>query len=67
MKEEPTEALFVKKADLARALGVSTRTVDSWLARRMIPYVAVSARMHLFNVREVEAALRDRFGVSAAK
>ena len=67
MKEEPTEALFVKIADLARALGVSTRTVDSWLARRMIPYVAVSARMHLFNVKEVEAALRERFGLSAVK
>ena len=66
MKEEPTEALFVKKADLARALGVSMRTVDSWLARRMIPYVAVSPRLHLFNVKEVEAALRERFGVCAA-
>ena len=67
MKEEPTEALFVKIADLARALGVSTRTVDSWLARRMIPYVAVSPRLHLFSVAEVEAALREKFGVGAAK
>jgi hypothetical protein len=46
---------------------VSLRTVDNWLASRLIPYVAVSSRLHLFNVQEVEEALRERFGVSAAK
>lgn len=52
MIDAPTEPLFVKKADLARALGVSMRTMDSWLARRIIPYVAVSPRLHLFSVPE---------------
>jgi DNA-binding transcriptional regulator YiaG len=64
---EHEESLFVKKAELARSLGVSTRTVDTWVAKRMIPYLAVSPRLHLFNVKEVEGALRARFGVSAAK
>jgi hypothetical protein len=32
----------------------------------MIPYVAVSPRMHLFNLEEVKTALREKFGVSAA-
>ncbi|MDF1853568.1 MAG: hypothetical protein P1U85_22215 [Verrucomicrobiales bacterium] len=62
----PTEAHFVKKAEVARALGVSARTVDSWIAKRMIPYVAVSPRLHLFDLEEVKAALREKYGVSAA-
>jgi len=67
MTNETAEALFVKKAELARAFGVSTRTVDNWLARRLIPHVAVSPRLHLFNVQEVEEALRKQFGVEAAE
>lgn len=65
MMNAPTETLFVKKAELARALGVSARTVDNWVARRIIPYVAVSPRMHLFDLEAVKAALRDRFEVRA--
>jgi hypothetical protein len=48
-----------------RAIGVSARTVDNWVARRTIPYIAVSPRMHLFDLEEVKAALRERYGVSA--
>ena len=60
------DPIFVKKTEAAKALGVSTRTLDNWVARRMIPYVAVSPRMHLFNLEEVKTALREKFGVSAA-
>jgi len=67
MTNEPIEPRFVRKAELARVLGVSVRTVDEWLARRLIPYVAVSSRLHLFNVQEVEEALRKQFGVEAAE
>ncbi len=66
MMNAPTETLFVKKAEVARALGVSARTVDNWVARRVIPYVAVSPRMHLFDLEEVKSALREKYGVSAA-
>jgi len=61
-----TDPIFVKKTEAAKALGVSTRTLDNWVARRMIPYVAVSPRMHLFDLAEVKKALREKFGVSAA-
>jgi excisionase family DNA binding protein len=61
-----TDPIFVKKTEAAQALGVSTRTLDNWVARRMIPYVAVSPRMHLFNLEEVKKALREKFEVSAA-
>ena len=60
------ESQFVKKAELAKALGVSQRTVDSWVAKRTIPYLAVSPRMHLFDLAEVKKALREKFEVSAA-
>lgn len=59
--------IFVKKTEAAKALGVSNRTLDNWVARRVIPYVAVSPRMHLFDLDAVQLALRDRFGVSADK
>jgi excisionase family DNA binding protein len=61
-----TDPIFVKKAEAAKALGVSNRTLDNWVARRMIPYVAVSPRMHLFDLAEVKKALREKFEVSAA-
>ncbi len=60
------DPIFVKNTKAAMALGVSTRTLDNWVARRMIPYVAVSPRMHLFDLAEVKKALREKFEVSAA-
>jgi hypothetical protein len=30
------DPIFVKKTEAAKALGVSTRTLDNWVARRMI-------------------------------
>jgi excisionase family DNA binding protein len=60
-----TDPIFVKKTEAAKALGVSTRTLDNWVARRMIPYVAVSPRMHLFDLAEVKKALREKFEVGA--
>jgi hypothetical protein len=62
----PVETPFVKKADLARAIGASGRTVDEWVSRRMIPYIAVSPRMHLFDIEDVKAALKRKYGVDAA-
>lgn len=59
------EPVFVKKTEAAKAIGVSARTLDNWVARRIIPYVAVSPRMHLFDLEAVKAALRDRFEVRA--
>jgi hypothetical protein len=39
---------------------------DNWVARRTIPYIAVSPRMHLFDLEEVKVALREKYGVSAS-
>jgi predicted DNA-binding transcriptional regulator AlpA len=58
-----TPTPLLKKKPLAALLGVSSRTIDKWVAQRMIPYLATSPRMHLFDVEAVRAALQKRFGV----
>ncbi len=58
-----TPTPLLKKKPLAALLGVSSRTIDNWVAQRMIPYLATSPRMHLFDVEAVRAALQKRFGV----
>ena len=54
---------LVKKKALAATLGVSVRTVDNWVAQRLIPYLAPSPRLHLFDPETVKIALAARFGV----
>ena len=56
---------LLKKKPLAALLGFSSRTIDNWVAQRIIPYLATSPRMHLFDVDAVRAALHARFGVEA--
>jgi len=58
----PTRPLVKKKA-LAATLGVSVRTVDNWVAQRLIPYLAPSPRLHLFDPEAVRKALAAKFGV----
>ncbi len=58
---------LVKKRELARIISASPRTIDSWVAKRIIPFLAISPRLHLFDVRAVQEALATRFGVYANK
>jgi len=59
------EPLFIRKEELARRLGVSARTIDNWISKRMIPVIATSQRLHLFDVEEVRAALVDNFKIES--
>lgn len=63
MTDDPKPLL--KKKPLAAHLGVSVRTIDGWIAKRIIPYLAPSPRLHLFDLDAVRNALSDRFGVEA--
>jgi hypothetical protein len=54
---------LLKKKPLAVLLGVSSRTIDNWVAQRIIPYLAPSPRLHLFDPEAVRIALAARFGV----
>jgi len=61
----PAQPLLIKKNPLAAMLGVSGRTIDTWVSQRVIPYLATSPRMHLFDPQAVKDALQARFGVNA--
>ena len=57
------DCFLMKKRELAARLGVSPRTIDNWLQRRVIPVVKPSARLCLFDPNAVRTALDRRFGV----
>jgi len=48
---------FIYKAALADALGVSTRTLENWVAHRGFPAPRhiLGSRLSFFNLAEVEA------------
>ena len=56
-------ANLIRKKQLAAILGVSPRTVDGWIAQGVIPFIAPSPRLHLFDADQVRKALEARFGV----
>lgn len=60
---EPAPA-YVRKAELAKILSVSPRTIDTWIAARIIPVIAPSRKLRLFDVEAVKAALKERFEVA---
>ena len=65
MNDANLEPALVKKGELAKLFSVSPRTVDNWVAQRLIPYLAPSPRMHLFDVGAVRKALAAKFEVAA--
>ena len=65
MKSENPEPVYVKKVELARRLSVSPRTIEEWSQKRIIPNVAVSSRLNLYNFDEVLDVLEKRYKVEA--
>jgi hypothetical protein len=57
------EPQLVKKRELARLLSMSPRFLDDLIARRAIPFLEISPRLHLFDVEVVMDALQARYGV----
>ena len=53
---------LLKQKELADALSVSSRSIDNWKRRKIIPSIKVSARCVRFDLAAVLAALR-RFEV----
>ena len=54
----PVAPTLVKKKELAKRLSVSPRSIDNWVAKRLIPYIQVSPRFYLFHFDEVLAAVK---------
>lgn len=57
---------LIKKKELAKRLSVSTRTVDEWVRKRIIPYLHIGPRFYLYDYDAVLAALRKQYQVDAA-
>lgn len=65
METTHQEPQLHKKREAARILSISPRTLDDWVAKGLVPYLAVSPRLHLFDIAEVRAALAQKFGIKA--
>lgn len=53
---ELKDNMYLRYKDLSEELGISLRTLKSWVAARLIPYVKVN-RLVLFEPAKVKAAL----------
>lgn len=62
MNDTAPAPTLVRKKKLAQLLGVSPRTVDTWVASGVIPYLAPSSRLHLFDAAQVKSVLTAKFG-----
>lgn len=56
------DAAAITKQQLAERLGVSVRTVEQWMHRRIIPYIKPGKAVRFF-WPDVQQALRRNFGV----
>ena len=59
----PVQPVLIKKKELAKRLSVSPRTVDGWVAKRVIPYIQITSRFYLFEFDAVLAALKKLYQV----
>lgn len=62
-----TDPTLIKKKELAKRLSVSTRTIDNWVAKRVIPFIHVAPRFYLYEFDAVLAALKMHYQVDAAQ
>ena len=61
----PVQPTLIRKKELAKRLSVSTRTIDNWVAKRLIPYIQVTPRFYLYEFDAVLAALKKQYQVDA--
>lgn len=57
---------FISKADVAARLGKTTRTVEQWMLRGIIPYIKIGKGRRatvLFKWADIETHLKKNFGV----
>ena len=57
--------VLIKKKELAKRLSVSPRTIDNWVAKRVIPYLQVTPRFYLYEFDAVLEALKKLYQVHA--
>ena len=59
------EPSLIQKKELAKRLSVSPRTIDGWVARRVIPCIKISPRFNLYDLDAVLTALKKNYQVEA--
>ena len=59
----PVQPTLIKKKELAKRLSVSTRSIDNWVSKRIIPYIQAAPRFYLYEFDAVLAALKKHYGV----
>ena len=67
--QKPIAPGLLTREELALALRKSPRTITEWTRTRKIPYVKVGSTGQadvLFDLNEVIAALKDKYGVKQA-
>jgi hypothetical protein len=65
MNQTTPASQLVRKRQLAALLSVSPRTIDGWIAKRMIPFIEPNPRLHLFDPAAVKSALEAQFSIPA--
>ena len=53
----PQEEGFMKKADLAKRLGLKSRSIDNWMKAGIIPYMKIGKHAVRFYWPEVKKSL----------
>jgi excisionase family DNA binding protein len=56
---------LLTKHQLAMRIGVSMRTVETWMARKLVPHIKIGKTVR-FHWSDVEQALKRNFGVGYA-
>jgi DNA-binding transcriptional regulator LsrR (DeoR family) len=54
---------LIKKKELAKRLSVSTRSIDGWVSKRVIPYIQITPRFYLYEFDAVLAALKKHYQI----
>jgi excisionase family DNA binding protein len=54
----PAEQQLLTKTQLARIVGVTSRTIDNWVRERKIPSISITRRCRRFIAADVIGALR---------
>ena len=62
MNEEIGNIGFVRKSEIAQIMGVSIRTIESWMARRVIPYHKINTIVS-FDPEAVKRAIGENYTI----
>ena len=61
-----TNQQYATKADVARMFQVTVRTIDSWIARGLVPFRKIGRTVR-FSLDEIEQFHRENYRVSSER